>query len=751
MGLVLSTISLSLGMVGLQTSPLPAIVPMPSEYVRKAGEFEILPSTVIVADNQELGEADRLARFLRRATGYPLPIRPSKPVKDYIEFDLKPEMKWLGEEGYRLNVRSDYVSIRSFGIPGLFYGAQSLRQMLPPEIESPEPLFMDWKIPGADISDTPRFEWRGMHLDVSRHFFGVGEIKKFIDMLALYKFNRFHWHLVDDGGWRIEIKKYPDLTRIGGWRIGDGRGWDHSQLFFNQNDGVYQVYGGYYTQDQIRDVVEYATLRHITVVPEIEMPGHSLPALWVRRDLACDEASVNRVLPQIKTQFVNTYCPGKEATYQFLEDVLSEVTELFPGEYVHIGGDEVDKRTWQTCTQCADMRARQRLNGSNELYGYFMNRMSSFLKSKGKTAVAWDEVLEGGLPSNTVVMSWRGDEGAKSAVRTEAKAIMTPQQLTYFDHSYGATPLKEVYSFDPVPKGLTVEQSALIKGGQGQVWTERLEQWSDVEQAVFPRILALSESLWTPAKVKNWQRFEAGVTGQIARLDQLGVQSYIPEPEFDYYFVAFRDSVTLNPPKAPEGFTAKRTTDGSIPRSGSDDFRLPFVVRESGTINVAFQRGNGAMGKPVALRFVKVTEPEVRLVPGLWADWYSGRFRSVEGFSGSVERTEVPTWANQWRFLGDPFGVRFHGVISIPADGIYTFSLTSDDGSQFRLAGQTLIDVSAVGSSGAGLMRVRLLQGRYPFELLYFNAGGGRELLWEVEAAGFRRRGVPTEWLFRPE
>lgn len=751
MSLVVSTVALALGMVGLQSSTLPPIVPMPTEYVRKTGQFEILPSTVIVADNRELGEADRLARMLRKSTGYPLPIRPTKPVKDYIEFDLKPEMKWLGEEGYRVSVRSEYVTIRSFGIPGLFYGAQSFRQMLPKEIESDEAVFRDWNAPAAEISDAPRFEWRGMHLDVSRHFFGVDEVKKFIDLLALYKFNRFHWHLVDDGGWRIEIKGHPDLTRVGAWRIGDGRGWDHSQLFFNQNDGVYQVYGGYYTQDQVREVVEYAALRHITVVPEIEMPGHSLPALWVRRDLACDEASVNRILPQIKTQFVNTYCPGKEATYKFLTQVLDEVVELFPGDYVHIGGDEVDKRTWTTCSDCLGMRERQRLDGNEELYGFFMRRMASYLKSKGKTAVAWDEVLEGGLPGNTVVMSWRGEAGAKAAIQAGARAVMAPQQLTYFDHSYQTTPMKEVYGFDPVPKGVTAEQSALIKGGQGQVWTERLEQWGDVEQAVFPRILALSESLWSDSKAKDWARFEAGVQQQIARLDQLEVQSHVPEPEFDYYFVAFRDSVTLNPPKAPPGMSVKRTRDGSVPRATSEGFDRPFVMTESGEISVAFMRANGAVGKPVSVRFLRVEEPVGRLVSGLWADWYSGRFRDVDGFSGSVERTDVPTWANQWRFLGDPFGVRFHGVLAIPADGVYTFYLRSDDGSRLRVGGRDLIDLTQVGGTESGAIQVRLVKGRYPFELLYFNAGGSRELLWEVEAAGFRRRSVPTEWLFREE
>jgi hexosaminidase len=749
MAIGLSTVVIAFTLMGQKSASLPPIVPQPQEYSRKTGEFEILPSTVIVASDSGLAEAEKLAALLRKSTGYPLPIRPAKPAKDFIELDLKPEMKWLGEEGYRVSVREGYVSVRAFDTTGLFYGLQSLRQLLPHEIESNKQVFMDWKVPAVEISDSPRFRWRGMHLDESRHFFGKDHVKKFIDTLALYKFNKFHWHLVDDGGWRIEIKKYPDLTRIGAWRIGDGRGYDAAQIFFNQNDGVYQVYGGFYTEEDIREVVAYALERHIEIIPEIEMPGHSLPALWVNRELACDEASVNRILPVVRTQFVNTYCPGKPATYEFLEDVLDEVVRLFPGKYVHIGGDEVDKRTWETCTDCVSLRQRERLSGVDEEYGYFMRRMGSYLKSRGRVAIGWDDVLEGGGTTNTVVMSWRGDAGAKAAVAAGDQAIMAPQQKTYFDHSYVATPMKEVYEFDPVPRGLNQAQQALILGGQGQIWTERLERWSEVEQMVFPRMLALSEALWSAPSVKDWSRFSAGVDSQNGRLDALGVESHVPEPAYDSVLVAFRDSAILPPPSGGPGLGSKFTLDGSDPTEASDDFNRPFTVKESRTVKVAFQRAGGAVGRPATVHYLKVGTPTLPLEPGLWADWYGGRFRSVEGFSGTVERTEVETWANQWRFLGDPFGVRFSGFLRIPVDGTYTFSLRSDDGSRLNFAGFELLDLSEVGVEQAGQVTVKLVKGDYPFELLYFDGGGRHELLWEVESAGFRRRSVPTEWLFR--
>ncbi|MFM9872422.1 MAG: beta-N-acetylhexosaminidase [Fimbriimonadaceae bacterium] len=596
---------MAFGLMGQKTAPLPPIVPQPQEYLKKPGEFEVLPSTVIVATGDAVSEAEKLALILRRSTGYPLPIRPMKPAKDYIELNIKSELKWLGEEGYRVSVRPGYMNVRSFGASGLFYGIQSLRQLLPVEIESSRPVVTDWNVPSVEISDSPRFSWRGMHLDESRHFFGKENVKKFINSLALYKFNKFHWHLVDDGGWRIEIKKYPDLTRIGGWRIGDGRGYDHSQIFFQQNDGVYQVYGGFYTQDDIREVVKYAAERHIEIVPEIEMPGHSLPALWVNRELACDKASVNRILPVIRTQFVNTFCPGKAGTYEFLEIVLDEVVGLFPGKYVHIGGDEVDKRTWETCTDCMSLRQRERLNGTEEEYGYFVRRMASYLKSKGRTAVGWDDVLEGGAIPNMVVMSWQGEAGARAAVLAGDQAILAPQQKTYFDHEYVSTPTKEVYEFDPMPKGLTVPQQALVLGGQGQVWTEQMESWSEVEQMVFPRVLALSESLWSPNAIKNWSRFSAGLPRQSERLDVLGIESNVPVPDVENHLIAFRDSFVMPVPGGGNGFGAKFTTDGSDPTESSEDLIRPFVVKESRTVKVAFQSMGGTVGRPVTLHFLQ--------------------------------------------------------------------------------------------------------------------------------------------------
>lgn len=748
MAMGLPMVLLGLALLG-QPATLPPIIPQPQEYVRKSGEFEILPSTVIVAGAGELAEAEKFAAMLRRSTGYPLPIQPAKPAKDYIEFELKPEMKWLGGEGYRVSIRPGFASIRSFAADGLFHGIQTFRQLLPVAVESGEPVYAPWKVPAVEISDTPRFGWRGMHLDESRHFFGKAAVEKFIDVLALYKFNRFHWHLVDDGGWRLEIKKYPDLTRVGAWRIGDGRGFNPAELFFNQNDGVYEVYGGFYTQEEVKEVVAYAAERHIEVIPEIEMPSHCLPALWAYRQLACDSESVNKVLPSLRTQFVNTFCPGKEETMSFITGVLDEVCALFPSREIHIGGDEPDLRTWESCRSCQSLRERNQLSGVEAEYGWFMRQVSGYLKSKGRTPVAWDESIDSGPIPGLTVMSWRGISGAVSAVKAGLPAVLAPQDTAYFDRSESITSTENVYAFDPMPPGLTAGQQALIRGGQGQLWTERLNDWRAVEQAAFPRVLALSEALWSDTKTKDWGRFESGLGSHIARLDAMGIQSHIERPKLGPVMVAFRERISVDPPETPPGMTLRRTLDGSAPTPSSEVYDGPFAVAASTTLKAAFQRGGGPMGEATTVEYVLVGPARAGLQPGLWADWHRGRFRSVDGFADPTERGQVPTWANQWRYLAEPLGAKFSGYLRIPADGDYTFYLRSDDGSRLTLAGVQLIDLPNVGVAQASQATARLVKGDYPFELSYFDMGGNRELLWEVEAKGFRRRSVPTEWLFR--
>jgi len=376
--------------------------------------------------------------------------------------------KNLGDEGYELVSTADGIKITAEKNAGLFYGCQSLKQLLPPEIFSKTLTEnIKWKIPCVNISDKPRFKWRGLMLDPCRHFFDVDFIKKFIDLMALCKFNVFHWHLTEDQGWRIEIKKYPELTKIAAWR--------------KEKDG--SISGGFYSQKQIREIVEYAAERFITVLPEIEMPGHSIAAISAYPELSCSGGQVD--VPTAWGVHENVYCAGNENTFKFLEDVLTEVFDLFPGEYIHIGGDECPKANWKKCPKCQKRIKNENLKNEDELQSYFIKRMEKFVNKNGKRLVGWDEILEGGLAPNATVMSWRGTEGGIAAAKQGHDVVMSPVTHCYFDFSQTddekidiggsvTTTTEKVYEFDPIPDELSDEEAKHILGGQGNLWTEHI-------------------------------------------------------------------------------------------------------------------------------------------------------------------------------------------------------------------------------------------------------------------------------------
>jgi hexosaminidase len=403
---------------------------------------------------------------------------------------------------YHLEIKPMQIHISASGGQGLFYALTSLYQLMVGA--------EDGSIDAMRIKDEPRFQWRGMHLDVARHFFSVAEVKRYIDYLALYKMNTFHWHLTEDQGWRIEIKKYPKLTEVGAYRKGTMVGHYRDQTWDNLR------YGGFYTQDDIREVVAYAADRFITVVPEIEMPGHSLAALAAYPELACTEGPF-----EVATSwgvFEDVYCP-KEETFEFLENVLLEVMELFPSTYIHIGGDEVPKRRWKECSYCQELMAREGLADEEELQSWFIRRIERFLNSHGRQIIGWDEILEGGLAPNAAVMSWRGTQGGIEAAREQHYVVMSPGSPCYFDHYQaqptedepiaigGFNPLDKVYAYEPIPAELNATEARFILGAQGNVWTEYMKTFDHVEYMALPRMAALAEVLWTPPAQKEYTDF----------------------------------------------------------------------------------------------------------------------------------------------------------------------------------------------------------------------------------------------------
>jgi hexosaminidase len=492
----------------------------------------LAPDTRIMVDAAARDTGEYLAGQLRPSTGYAFAIETNdtaSPVPRAILLTTRDASRALGEEGYELTVASDSVVIRAPASAGLFYGVQSLLQLLPAEIFTPHLVAgRPWRIPCAQIEDQPRFQWRGFMLDVSRHFFSKDEVKKVLDAMALHKLNRFHWHLTDDQGWRIEIKKYPRLTEVGAWRKEIGFKLDPKASAAYGPDGRY---GGFYSQADIREIVACAQARHIIIVPEIEMPGHSGAALAAYPELSCSGGPYTTDMNG--GVFAGVYCAGNDQTFAFLQDVLTEVVQLFPGKYIHVGGDEVPPDNWKSCQKCQARMKAEGLKDERELESYFIRRVEKFINAQGRTLIGWSEIREGGLAQNAVVMDWIG--GAAEAAAAGHDAVMTPTSFCYLDYYQstnhaaepraigGYLPLSKVYALEPVPAGLAPQFQPHILGAQGNLWTEYVPSLQHAEYMAFPRLCALAEAAWSSADSRNYQDFLKRLESHCQRLDAMGI------------------------------------------------------------------------------------------------------------------------------------------------------------------------------------------------------------------------------------
>ena len=511
-----------------------AIMPKPAKLVEQKGAFTLTNATAIVLekDNADLRRlATMLADRMGTATGNRPAIRVGKAGGQSIYFAMDKTGK-MGKEAYGLTVTPRQITITASQPNGAFYGMQSLLQLMPTEIYgSTKAANVSWSVPACTVADEPRFGYRGLMLDVARHFMPVSFVKKFIDLLALHKQNTFHWHLTDDQGWRIEIKKYPALTQIGSQRKQTMAGRYGDNKYDNQ------PYGGFYTQDEVRDVVKYAQDRFVTVIPEIEMPGHARSILAAYPELG---ASADKIVPvATKWGVFDQVLFPREETFTFLENVLTEVMGLFPGQYIHVGGDECPKTEWEHSRFCQELMKKNSLKDEHELQSYFIQRMDKFITSKGRKMIGWDEILEGGLSPNATVMSWRGTEGGIAAAKQGHDAIMSPTTYAYIDYYQvdtntqptvpiaigGFLPLEKVYSYEPVPDTLSTDVTKHIIGVQGNLWTEYIKSPEYAEYMVWPRATAIAEIGWSP-KGKDIADFSNRLAVQKKRLDQLNINYY---------------------------------------------------------------------------------------------------------------------------------------------------------------------------------------------------------------------------------
>ncbi|MYH65385.1 MAG: beta-N-acetylhexosaminidase [Chloroflexi bacterium] len=503
------------------------LFPQPARLEISGQPYALMKDARIIAEDRALGEA--LAGYLRPATGFALPVLAADGAASADNtIILEAIAASDSPEAYSLTASGTTLRLRAAHRRGFLHGFQTIRQLLPRQILSSEVVpGVEWTMPGLEIDDEPAFGWRGLHLDVGRHFFPLDFIKKFIDLLAFYKFNTFHWHLTEDQGWRIEIKKYPRLTEVGGFRAETVVGLSNS----GEYDG--QPYGGFYTQDEIREAVAYAEARGITIVPEIEMPGHAVAALTAYPQLGCRDEGY-----QVRRRWSiakDIFCAGKDEVFTFLEDVLDEALALFPSEYIHIGGDEAPKDRWEACPACQARIQSEGLADEHELQSWFIRRIEGWLNARGRKLLGWDEILEGGLAPNATVMSWRGSEGGIAAANAGHDVVMTPNTYCYLDYYQShdtdseplaipsILPLEQVWDYVVIPEQITKEKRHHILGGQGNIWTEYMPESDHVEYMMFPRAIAIADVLWNHPQERNYAALVERLRQHLPSLDALGV------------------------------------------------------------------------------------------------------------------------------------------------------------------------------------------------------------------------------------
>ena len=676
-----------------------------------------------------------------------------------IILDLNRDIKQ--DEGYELEI-GESIRLSAKNPQGVFYGVQTLIQLFYSHQDPNRGIIL----PDIEIRDYPRFSWRGMHLDVSRHFFDKEFIKKYIDILALHKMNVFHWHLTDDQGWRIEIKKYPRLTEIGAWRADrEAMQWDSRTP---QQPGEDATYGGFYSQEDIREVVEYAAQRFITVVPEIEMPAHCSAALAAYPQFSCTGQSIPVPTGGL-WPLTNLYCAGNDSSFVFLQDVLQEVMELFPSRYIHIGGDEADKEVWRKCPRCQARMHQEGLEDENQLQSYFIRRIEKFLNRNNRTLIGWDEILEGGLAENATVMSWRGMEGGIAAARMKHEVVMTPTSHCYFDYYQsldreieplaigGFIDLSKVYSYEPIPKELNKKESKFILGAQGNIWTEYILSGSHVEYMALPRMSALSEVVWTPAQLRDKSNFLHRLSSFLNLLNGLNINYHLAAPAGLKQKMVFIDSLKVELTNPYPFGEIWYTLEGSDPLAGQSQlYTTPVTIFNDCEIRAALFLDNGK-SSPIKTAMAIKQNPLPASYSGkvfergVEYQYFEGKIDSLDDFeiltfkrSGVIDQLIIPMEREP-----DYFGLILQGLIDIPETGVYFFSTISDDGSRLMIDEEIVVNNDGLHDAETVEGEIALEKGYHRIKVWYFESTGGELLEVKITGPGISERVIPGEMLFR--
>ncbi|WPU91037.1 family 20 glycosylhydrolase [Mucilaginibacter sabulilitoris] len=749
----LSVFTLALSARAQDAAKFP-LIPYPSQLTAGEGSFVITGKTNIITAKEFTNEAGELNTLMLKALGKRLLIvKGNKPRAIKLVYDAA----LTAPEAYKLNISKSQVIITAKDPAGVFHAVETIRQLLPVSVEKGI-VSKSLTLPAVTIEDQPAYAWRGMHLDVSRHFFSISYLKKFIDRMALYKMNKLHLHLTDDQGWRIEIKKYPKLTEEGAWRTFNNqdsacmkRAKDNPDFVIDKEHIVQRngktMYGGFYTQQEMKGVVAYAAARHIDIIPEIDMPGHMMAAINSYPFLTCNgENSWGKL-------FTKPICPGNESTYEFAQNVFSEIMDIFPSKYIHIGGDEVDRTTWGESEACKALMAREGIKDLPALQSYFINRMEKFFNSKGRKLIGWDEIIEGGISPTAIIMYWRTwvPDAPVKAVKNGNTVIMTPGEPLYFDNQPDQYSIDRVYHFNPIPKVLNAEEAKSIIGAQANIWTEMIPSEKRADYMYMPRLTALAEMLWTNQPDK-YNSYLQRLVKQYSRMDAMNINYRLPDLPGLLNQYVFTDEGRLSISKPLPSLTIRYTTDGTLPDVKSPELSSPLSIKKSELIKVAAFTPNGTRGDVYNLNYtqqqmlgtVKVAPPK----PGLVCSYYKAAFKHTSLMQDAkVDSTFTTNAISVPATVKAPsFGIAYKGYIDVPSDGIYSFYLTCDDGGVLKIGPTVTVDNDGNHSAQERSGQVALKMGLHPFALDFIEGGGGFKLLLKYSLNGSEPKEVPGEW-----
>lgn len=755
---------------GFAQSPVPdagryPLIPWPSSLKPATGEAVIdahTPVLVEAAPGVFTHELGYLQKSLRHYLGESAAPRAKAVLVGSTRIVLQDDASLVAPESYRLNVADKKIVLAAHSSAGMFYAIQTLRQLMPAALENGHGERL--VVPCVGIEDRPVYSWRGMMLDLSRHFFGMDYVRKYIDMMALYKYNKLHLHLTDDQGWRIEIKKYPLLTSVSGWRSfndqdsaciklakeTDNPDFELDPAHLRRVNGKVQ-YGGSYTQEEIKTIIRYAALRHIEVIPEIDMPGHMMAAILLYPELTCD----GKKGEDWRRGFSTPICPCKENTLAFAKDIFTEIAQLFPSKYIHIGGDEVDMTSWQKSPLCQQFMQVHHLTTPQQLQSWFNDYMETFFRSKGKILLGWDEIVAGGIDSNAAVMYWRtwARQAPLQATRNGNKVIMSADGPLYFDAWPDRNSLSAVYHYDPVDPmyGMNAAEQQNIIGVQANLWSERIPTEGRADYLVMPRMTALAEVGWTHRD--QYDFYLRRLEQHYDRLERLHIRYRLPDLTEVSEHRVFIDTASLFIAPPIPGLTV-RYSDKGFPVLSSPVLERPLPIDHSQVLRVAAFTSSGRRGDVETITFDKQAyAPAVSGgagSPGLQAGLFRGEFQHTADMPGQADSSYVTTDLSLPPAHPDAYGLRFRGFIEVPATGIYSFFLTSDDGSLLKIADHLVVDNDGAHSSQERSGQVALAKGLHPFLLDYMDLGGGGALELRYSAGDGKPQPVPASWFRRP-